>query len=144
MRGYFGIGIFQNKTVENLGTLWRTADLFDASFVFTIGRRYKQQATDTFKTTKHIPCYHYNDFDHFNGCRPIDCQLVGIELMDIATPIKPFRHPERAIYLLGAEDNGLSTECIVKCQHIIQLPGIRSMNVAVAGSIVMFDRNQKQ
>lgn len=142
-RGYFGIGIFQNKTVENLGTLWRTAGLFGASFVFTIGRRYKSQPTDTMKTIKHIPLYHYDNFEHFNKNRPMDCVLIGIELHEKSIPIKIFSHPERAIYLLGAEDNGLSSECIDKCQQIVQLPGEYSMNVAVAGSIVIFDRNQK-
>jgi tRNA G18 (ribose-2'-O)-methylase SpoU len=143
MRGYFGIGIFQGKTVENLGTLWRTADLFGASFIFTIGRRYKHQPTDTFKTTKHIPLYHYETFEQFKLNRPIDCLLIGVELHETSQPIRTFSHPERAIYLLGAEDNGLSKECIKECNRIIQLPGERSMNVAVAGSIVMFDRINK-
>jgi tRNA G18 (ribose-2'-O)-methylase SpoU len=143
MRGYFGIGIFQGKTVENLGTLWRTADLFGASFIYTIGKRYKTQPTDTYKTTRHIPLYHYENFDQFDNHRPVDCMLIGVELDPTSVPIRQFLHPERAIYLLGAEDNGLNKECIQKCQKIIQLPGERSMNVAVAGSIVMFDRINK-
>lgn len=143
MRGYFGIGIFQNKTVDNLGTLWRTAYLFDAAFVFTIGRRYKTQPTDTSKSTRHIPLYSYDNFEHFKSNRPMDCLLIGIELHKSAQPIKTFSHPQRAIYLLGSEDNGLSNGCIESCNKIVQLPGDRSMNVAVAGSIVMFDRKNK-
>lgn len=144
MRGYFGIGIFQGKTVENLGTLWRSANLFGAAFIFTIGRRYRQQASDTFKTTRHIPLYSYENFDHFLKNRPHDCLLIGVELHKTSVPIREYKHPERAIYLLGSEDNGLSNECIASCNQIIQLPGERSMNVAVAGSIVMFDRINKQ
>lgn len=143
MKGYFGIGIFQGKTVENLGTLWRSADLFGASFVFTIGKRYKQQASDTFKTTRHIPLYHYENFEHFMGNRPSNCLIVGIELHEKSEQIQSFKHPERCIYLLGSEDNGLSNDCIKYSNHIVQLPGRMSMNVAVAGSIVMFDRINK-
>ena len=36
-QGYFGIGIQNGKTPENLGVLWRSAQNFGASFIFTIG-----------------------------------------------------------------------------------------------------------
>lgn len=140
--GYFGIGIYQGKTAENIGTLWRTADLMGASFVFTIGRRYKVQASDTMKTTKHIPLYHYETFFEFYKHMPIGAKLIGIETLTV-TPIKQFIHPKQAIYLLGSEDNGLPEYVIEKCHEVVILPGRRSMNVAVAGSIVMFDRVNK-
>ena len=144
MRGYFGIGIYQGKTFENVGTLWRSADLMGAAFMFTIGKRYKKEASDTMKSFRHIPLYNYVSFDDFHKAMPYDCLLVGVELHTDSTPIKEFNHYERCIYLLGAEDHGLSKECINKCHKLIQLPGRKSMNVAVAGSIVMFDRINKQ
>jgi tRNA G18 (ribose-2'-O)-methylase SpoU len=58
-------------------------------------------------------------------------------------PIADFKHPERCIYLLGAEDSGLTKEAINKCHEIIILPGTFCLNVSVAGSIVLFDRIQK-
>lgn len=143
MRGYFGIGIFNGKTPENLGTLWRTASLFGASFIFTIGKRYKKQCSDTMNSAKHIPLYHYENFESFYDNMPKDCLLIGIELNEYSKPIKQFSHPQRCIYLLGAEDNGLNLECINGCHDLIQLPGEYSMNVAVAGSIVMYDRISK-
>jgi tRNA G18 (ribose-2'-O)-methylase SpoU len=142
-RGFYGIGILNGKTVENVGTLWRSADLFGASFLFTIGKRYKRQASDTMKSYRHIPLYNYETFEDFYKTMPYDCMLAGIELHDNSTTLKEFKHPERCIYLLGAEDNGLTNEAINKCQKLIQLPGEYSMNVAVAGSIVMYDRITK-
>jgi tRNA G18 (ribose-2'-O)-methylase SpoU len=143
-RGYFGIGIQNPKTEENIGTLWRSAFIMGASFIFTIGRRYKKQASDTPKSWKHIPLYHYESFEDFFKSMPTDCKLVGIELTDQSTPISEFKHPERCIYLLGAEDNGLTNEAITRCHELIILPGEYCLNVSVAGSIVMFDRNQKK
>ena len=35
------------KNSNNLGTLWRSAFQLDAAFLFTVGGRYKAQATDT-------------------------------------------------------------------------------------------------
>jgi len=143
-RGFFGIGIEHTKTHQNVGTLWRTAHLLGASFVFTVGRRYKQQATDTFKTTRHVPCWHFETLDQLRDHCPLGAPFVGIELDPTAEPIGTYEHPQQAVYLLGAEDHGLSNEARRRCHRLIVLPGDRSMNVAVAGSIVMFDRWQKR
>lgn len=143
-RGYFGIGIENTKSELNVGTLWRSASIMGANFIFTIGRRYKKQSSDTMKSWKHIPLYGYETFDEFYKTMPHDCLLTGIEISDKSISIIEFKHPERCIYLLGAEDNGLSNESIEKCHRIVQLPGQYCMNVAVAGSIVMYDRYYKQ
>lgn len=142
-RGYFGIGIENGKTKENVGTLWRTAHLLGASFIFTIGDRYKHQASDTTKAWKHVPFFQYDSFDHFLQSVPRDCQLIGVELDERAKPLKTFEHPERCVYLLGAEDWGLSKEAIARCHELVVLPGEFSMNVAAAGSIVLYDRFSK-
>jgi len=139
-RGFFGIGIQHTKTEQNIGTLWRSASIMGASFIFTIGKRYKKQASDTMQSWRHIPLYNYETFDEFYKAMPYDCQLVGIELDDKSEPIETFKHPERCIYLLGAEDNGLTKEAIDKCHKIVQLPGDYCMNVSVAGSIMMYDK----
>jgi tRNA (guanosine-2'-O-)-methyltransferase len=142
-RGYFGIGILNGKTTANIGTLWRSANIFGASFIFVIGNRYKKQASDTMQTWRHIPLYHYETFAEFYKSMPYDCQLIGIELDNNSVPISDFKHPERCIYLLGAEDSGLTTEAINKCHSLVQLPGDYCLNVSVAGSIVLFDRINK-
>lgn len=139
-RGFFGIGIENTKTVQNIGTLWRSASILGASFIFTIGNRYKKQASDTMKSYKHIPLYNYETFEDFYKSLPYDCRLIGIELDDKSTPLSEFKHPERCVYLLGAEDNGLSKGALEKCHKLVQLHGEFCMNVAVAGSIVMYDR----
>lgn len=142
-RGYFGIGIINGKCEANIGTLWRSANIMGAAFIFTIGKRYpKRQPTDTMDTPKHIPLFEYNTFEDFENNTPRDCELICIELNDKSKPIKTFNHPERAIYLLGAEDRGISKEILIKCT-VVQLPGEHSMNVAVAGSIIMYDRINK-
>lgn len=141
--GYFGIGCLNMKTSMNYGSLFRTAQVFGADFIFLIGCRFKQQSTDTMKSSRHMPVYEYKNFKDFNEHRPYNCPLIGIELVESATPIKEFKHPKQACYLLGAEDIGLTKEAIEHCQEIIVLPGERSLNVAVAGSIVLFDRINK-
>jgi len=142
MRGYFGIGIFHGKHEINIGTLWRHAYMYRAAFVFTIGARYRAQSSDTLKTPKHIPMYHYSDVDVFMESRPYDCPLVCVELSEGSISLPDFTHPELAIYLLGAEDHGLPESVLDRAQYIVQIPcpSPQSMNVAVTGTLVMYDR----
>jgi len=142
--GYFGIGVECMKNFVNYGTLFRTAQIFEADFIFLIGKRFKMQTSDTMKSWRHTPLYEYKDFQDFNEHRPYNCKLVGIELDEKATPLSEFKHPKTAIYLLGAEDHGLTKEAYKHCQELIVLPGERSLNVSVCGSIVLYDRLSKK
>ena len=140
MRGYFAVGIEHTKNSVNVGTLWRTAGIFGAAFVFTVGARYRQQASDTCKTWRHTPLFHFPSIDDLMEHLPFECRLVGLELDDAATPLAEYTHPERGVYLLGAEDRGLSAEAIARCHDLVVLPGEHSLNVSVAGSIALYDR----
>lgn len=141
MSGYFEIGIFHTKTEQNVGTLWRSAFQLGAAGIFTIGRRYKRQSSDTYNVMNNIPLRHYEDFEDFKANRPIGAALVGVEMGGI--PLSQFTHPRNAIYLLGAEDHGLPPEIMEYCNKIVSIEsvGLPSYNVAVAGSLVMYHRN---
>lgn len=140
-RGYFGVGVYHPKTEENIGTLWRHARLYGADFIFTIGRRYRKQASDTSDTSKHTPLFHYENYADFDAHRPANSNVVCVEMSDKATSLPESHHPEQAIYLLGAEDTGIPEE-ILRGKQTIQIPSEKpqSMNVAVSGTLVMYDR----
>ena len=143
-RGYCGIGIENAKAECNLGTLWRSAFCLGADFIFTIGARYRKQSSDTTQTWKHIPYWPFKDWDDFSESRPHDCPLVAIEITDKARSLSTFTHPERAIYLLGPEDGGISKAALEAAQSIVRIPSLYCLNVATAGSIVLYDRNLKR
>lgn len=140
MSGYFEIGIYNGKAEVNIGTLWRSAYQLGAAGIFTIGRRYSQQASDTTKAYRHVPLRNFANFDEFSIARPYGAVLVGIEMS--GKPLSEFTHPKQCVYLLGAEDNGLPASVLEKCQHVISLEAVNqlSYNVAVAGSLVMYHR----
>ncbi|NJB82134.1 RNA methyltransferase [Wenyingzhuangia aestuarii] len=143
-QGYFGIGIYNGKTPENLGVLWRSAQNMGASFIYTIGNRYAKQACDTHKAVGAMPYFHYDSFEEFYKHLPKSAVLVGVELDDKSVPLETFQHPKRCVYLLGAEDHGLSKEAIDKSHFLVKFKSTLSLNVAVAGSIVMYDRGAKK
>ena len=138
-RGYFGIGIYHPKFDVNVGGLWRSAHAFGASFIFTIGARYKQQPTDTSKAPRHIPLYEYKNLKNFNANKPRDCSVVGIEIDERSVSLTEFVHPIRAIYLLGAEDIGLDVAARY-CDSLVEIPSVYCLNVATAGAIAIYDR----
>lgn len=140
MRGFFGIGVYNPKTEHNIGTLWRTAHILGASFLFTIGKRYNHQPTDTTKAYRHVPLYNYSDIEELRKFLPYACQIVGIEINENAEPLETFCHPDQACYLLGAEDYGLPNNIIKRCHCLVRLNGKICFNVAVVGSIVIYHR----
>ena len=146
-KGYFGIGIENVKTTTNIGTLWRSAYLMGADFIFTIGNRYKHQPSDTLKAPKNIPLFQYDDLTHFEDNLPDSCKVIGIELDSKAKLLHEYKHERCCIYLLGAEDYGLSKEALLLCDDLIQIEyprPVASLNVSTAGSIIMYDRNSKR
>jgi tRNA G18 (ribose-2'-O)-methylase SpoU len=69
--------------------------------------------------------------------------LVGVELNEKAVQLETFEHPKRCVYLLGAEDHGLSKIAVDKSHHLVKFKSELSLNVSVAGSIIMYDRQAK-
>ena len=139
---YFAIGIYQPKTESNIGTLYRSAHNFGAKYIFTIGRRYKPQCSDTTKAWRQIPLFEYSDWDAFLACRPKEAQLVFIEQTQDAKNLKNFTHPKQALYLLGSEGNGIPSK-IMAGHTKVYIDTPMCLNVATAGSITMYDRSVK-
>ena len=144
--GWFGIGIVRGKCAPNHGTLWRSAYQLGASFAFTIGARYNKSTEDTsnvYKTWAKLPFLQYTNWENFMESSPYACPWIAIEMGGI--PLPDFKHPTRAVYFLGSEDSGLPSAIVDHCHFTVSIPCIRSMsyNVAVAGSIIMYDRLQK-
>mmetsp|Transcript_18545 Transcript_18545/g.53469 ORF Transcript_18545/g.53469 Transcript_18545/m.53469 type:complete len:306 (-) Transcript_18545:122-1039(-) len=144
--GYFGIGIYNGKNENNLGTLWRSAYQLGASFAFVIGSRYRRESSDTPKSWTQIPAFEYEDWNDFAAKSPVGAVWVGVEMG--GTPLETFDHPRNAVYILGSEDTGLNTTILRACRHHIALPTIGSRppsyNVSAAGSIILYDRETKR
>ena len=139
MRGYFGIGVEGVSKAMNAGNLYRSANAFGASFVFTVAAMYEDDAaSDTSDAPGRVPFYSFENVETL--LLPEGCALVGIELHDDAVALPSFRHPRRAAYVLGMERMGLTDDMISCCDHLIQIPTRFSLNLASAGAVVMYDR----
>ncbi len=141
MRGYFGIGIEGVHKAMNLGALLRSAHAFSAAFAFTVAATYERDEgnlADTSDAAGSLPFYEYPDIGRF--WLPQGCQLVGVEIVEDAIDLPSFRHPINAAYVLGAERGGLSAALTGRCAHVVKIPTRFSINLSLAGSLVMYDR----
>ena len=141
MRGYFGIGAEDINKAMNVAALMRTAHAFGASFVFSIGRvhaGHQWGRVDTSDATGSLPYYEFGEPGAV--MLPKGCELVGIEITDDAIPLPSFHHPRRAAYVLGRERGSLSDELLARCDHVVKIPSRFSVNLAIAGAMVMYDR----
>jgi tRNA G18 (ribose-2'-O)-methylase SpoU len=140
MRGYFAVGADGISKAMNLGNLIRIAHAFDASFFFTIDTRVKlaDAQSDTSAAQGHLPLYQFASAEEFR--LPVGCQLVGVEITEEAVDLPSFRHPLRAAYVFGSERLSLSPAMLARCQHLVKIPTRFSINVGMAGAIVLYDR----
>ena len=140
MRGYFAVGTDGISKPMNLGNLLCIAHAFGASFFFTVAGRVKlaDAMSDTSDAAGHLPIYQFESADALR--LPQGCELVGVEITDEAVELPSFRHPLRAAYVFGSERLSLSQPVLARCRHVVKIPTRFSINVGMAGAIVMYDR----
>ena len=140
MRGYFAVGVDGVSKAMNLGNLLRISHAFGASFFFTVAGRVKlaDAMSDTSDAAGHLPIYQFATVEDFQ--LPQGCTLVGVEITDDAVELPSFRHPLRAAYVFGSERLSLSPAMLERCAHVVKIPTRFSINVGMAGAIVLYDR----
>lgn len=141
---FAALGVIDAKGEENVGTLWRSCFQLGAQLLFTVRRRYVEQRSDTLRVPTRVPLMHFEDWNAFAAAAPAGATLVAVEMG--GTPLDAFEHPSRAVYLLGSEDGGLPPRVLEACGACVALSAERysSYNVAMAGSIVLYDRLAKE
>jgi tRNA G18 (ribose-2'-O)-methylase SpoU len=140
-RGYFGIGVEGVSKSANVGALLRTAHAFGAAFCFTVGAGFDARAArlaDTSDTAKHVPLWRFGSVQEM--VLPKGCVGVGIEITEDAALLPSFRHPLNAAYFLGPERASLSEALLARCDHVVRIPTRFSLNLALAGALVLYDR----
>jgi tRNA G18 (ribose-2'-O)-methylase SpoU len=137
-RGYFGIGAEGVSKSANVGALLRTAHAFGASFCFTLGTGFDARAGRSADTAAHVPLWRFDSPAALH--LPRGCKLVGIEIHEDAAELPSFRHPLSAAYVLGPERSSLSPALLARCDHLVRIPTRFSLNLAVAGALVLYDR----
>ena len=78
----FAIGIEYPKHKVNVGTLIRSAELFGAAMVFTVGRPYRFQSSDTTKSYRRLPILHFASWEDYRASAVFAWVPVAVEIVD--------------------------------------------------------------
>lgn len=136
---FFGVGLYHAKNHINVGAVLRAAGCFGASFVAVSGPRYKQAVTDTMKAWRRMPLLHCEDL---RTVVPFDCVPVAIELVPGAQRLETYKHPKRAFYVFGGEDQTLGKPVLDWVRDVLVVPA-GCLNMAACANVVMYDRTAK-
>ena len=137
------IGLINPKSPENVGMVMRAAGCYEASKIFYTGTRFdraRQFFTDTKNSHEKIPLKHAEDLI---SVVPTNTKIVAVELIEGATPLMYFQHPEQAFYIFGPEDGSLSQNILDACDHVVYIPTVGCMNLAASVNVVLYDRLAK-
>jgi len=125
MRGYYCVGLDNPKNGINLGSALRACGCFGATFLAYSGRRIKPGNSDVRKIHRHAPLIRTDDL---HKIIPYNCVPVAVDLVEGAENLATFKHPERAMYIFGAEDATLGKRILDWCKHKVVIPAIISFN----------------
>ena len=134
------IGLINPKSPTNVGAVMRAAGCYQANNVFYTGQRYANAAkfnTDTQNIKEKIPLTAVDSIDEslINGVK-----VVCVDLVEGATPLPLFEHPEQALYIFGPED-GTIPQCIIdKADAVVYVPTVGCMNLAASVNVLLYDR----
>lgn len=137
------IGLFNPKSPENVGAVMRAAGCYSADAVFYTGQRYARAAqfqTDTKKVVERIPL---TGVESLFDVVPQGVKVVCVELVEGATPLPAYHHPEEAFYILGPEDGSLSQGVVDKADDVVYIPTVGCMNLAATVNVILYDRMAK-
>lgn len=137
---FCGIGLVNSHNPFNVAVALRNAEAFGVDFIGYTGRRYDKVSADVSDAVNKIPMFRVEDI---KSIIPYDCVPVAVELLDDASSIVDFVHPQKAFYIFGAEDATLGKSVTSMCKHKIYIPTSICLNLAVSIGIVMYDRHRQ-
>lgn len=137
---FFAIGLHNVKNPINVGHVLRAAGCFGAALVATSGKRFRRCSTDTANAWRVVPILRADDL---RSVIPFDCVPVAVELTDDAVRLDTYRHPARAFYVFGAEDQTLGASVLGWCRDRVMVPTTGCLNLAACANVVMYDRMSK-
>jgi tRNA(Leu) C34 or U34 (ribose-2'-O)-methylase TrmL len=153
------IGLTNPKSPTNVGGVMRAAGCYSVDQVVYTGHRYTLAAkfigsknnTDTQKSRDQIPLLAIDDFlllkqpsiEQQLEKLPESTKIICVDLVEGATPLPLFQHPDQALYIFGPEDGTISQTVIDQADDVVYVPTVGCMNLAASVNVLLYDRLAK-
>ena len=140
---HVSIGLINPKSPTNVGAVMRAAGCYGVNEVYYTGTRFDRARkfhTDTKNITDSIPLVGVEDLKL--ALTP-SSKVVAVELIEGATSLPQFTHPDEAFYIFGPEDGSLSKDVLAWCDDVVYIPTKGCMNLAATVNVLLYDRLAK-
>lgn len=137
------IGLTNPKSATNVGSVMRAAGCYHVEQVFYTGQRYQYASryhTDTQDRIESIPLTPIESFERW---QQDGVKIVCVELVEGATPLPHFQHPEQAMYVFGPEDGSIPQAVIDRADEVVYIPTEGCLNLAATVNVILYDRMAK-
>jgi tRNA(Leu) C34 or U34 (ribose-2'-O)-methylase TrmL len=143
-----GIILINPKFPHNVGATIRAASCFGVKQVWYTGDRVAIELEKTKRLPREERMKGYKDvelrqfdypFDEFEDAVP-----VAVELRQSSELLPQFEHPEKAVYVFGPEDGGLTQVHLRLCHRFVVIPTHHCVNLSAAVYLLLYDRMLKR
>lgn len=137
------IALSNPKSASNVGAVMRAAGCYAVDSVLYTGERYDRAVklnTDTKKVSSNIPLTAVTDL---LAQKSEDIKVICVDLVEGASPLPAFEHPDKALYIFGPEDGTIKQTVIDKADAVVYIPTIGCMNLAATVNVILYDRLAK-
>ena len=125
----------------NIGTVIRSANAFNASAVYYLGNKHYDRR-GTVGTHNYTDVIHLKTRDELLKLKE-NYEFVALEnTVPSAITLANAEYSRSPLFILGEEGVGITQETLELCDRFVFIPqfgSVRSLNAAVAGSIIMND-----
>ena len=140
---FVSIGLINPKSPSNVGAVMRAAGCYQADEVRYTGSRYDRAArfhTDTRDIRLSIPL---RGMSELLDDLPAHTRVICVELVEGATALPGFTHPDQALYIVGPEDGSLDQALVDRADAVVYVPTVGCMNLAASVNVLLYDRLAK-
>jgi tRNA G18 (ribose-2'-O)-methylase SpoU len=138
----FAVAAWNISKEHNVGGLVRTAHASAASEVLLVGEKdWNVEAARTAELYTQVTML-LDERALLDHVRTEGYELVAVELATEAINLFDAEYPDRPCFLLGAELEGVPENLLRASSMVVQIPQwglVPSLNLAIAGSIVIYD-----
>jgi tRNA G18 (ribose-2'-O)-methylase SpoU len=124
-----------------ISTVIRSANAFNTEHMYYMGRK-------KIDTRGCVGCQNYTDISYLSNIDELKklkekYTFIGLENnISGCQNLHTFNFPKNPLFIIGSESAGISKPVLALCDHLVkieQVGSVRSLNAAVAGSIIMYE-----
>ena len=105
----------------NIGSIVRTANAFNVSYVHIVGKR-DWNRRGAMVTDKYLHVLHHPTVADFAAwCQENETPIIGIDNLPVSIALENYALPEKCVLFFGQEGSGMSDEAVAICSVVLAI-----------------------